>query len=174
MERVPKMLNWISKDMEKAINNRKQNWQKLNTKPLKEKIQNFINNLNSIEDKKIVISYLKRSYILKNHKFKIAQYEDEAFLELYPKFEYLNAQSLFEDIDDDMRKMISQLSKDNKFIQIKPSEKEEIRRYYMEWLYVESEMVFKQIILELFSNSQAPPIYFGAELGEVKRLVDDN
>ena len=172
MERVQNMVDYLAKDMETAMENRKQQWLELNTQPLKSKLQSFINSISELEDGTIVISYLKSSYITKSHKFKIAQYADAPFMELYPLFEYVDAKFLFDHINNDMIKLINRL--ENKFFRIKNSEKEEIRRYYMEWLYEESRIIFKQVILDIFSGSLIPPIYFGAELCEVRPLVEDN
>lgn len=168
MEQIQEMLDHISVEVEAAVEKRKQLWGKIDTTEIKSQLQNFYKQYSDSEDHKIVISYLKSSYITGSHKFKLASYEEEPFVELYPPHEYLNMKPLFDNIEADMTVFTKQLSQH--FFRLMPSEQEEIRRHYMEMLYIESALFFKRVLSETDPDIKATSIFFGAELGEVKRM----
>ena len=170
MEQISEMLNHIAKEMKSAVENRKQMWRKIDATEIKLQLQTFCEKHRDLEDSKIVISYLKSSYITQSHKFKLVSYIEEPFVELYPPHEYLNMKPLFTNIEADMMAFTNQLSQH--FFQIIPSEQEEVRRSYMEILYIESALFFERILSEMEIDIKEDPIFFGAELGEVKWMGD--
>ena len=170
MERIPKMLDFIEAEIKNAVDKRKQTWKYLDTGKVKLKIQNFIKKQGEEIHGDLFLTYLKSSYILGSHEFKVAIYKNAPFIELYPPYDYINMTPLFVDIKADMDILITKLGL--QFIRILPSEIEEIRRYYVEWLYNESSILFKQVFSNLQSDIELPAVFFGAELGEVKLIEE--
>lgn len=119
------------------------------------------------EDVKIVISYLRSSYITESHKFFIACYVDEPFMEEEPDCIFLDLQCLFIDVDEDLRIMNKEL--EGQLVQIFSSFKEEIRRWYMQHLYEKMENIFKRIIEEA-EETKNKQIYFGGYMEELSLL----
>ena len=169
MERIPKMLNCIEAEIKKALGKRNKMWQQLATQEVKPEIKDFFEKQGEISEGSLVLTYLKSSYITGSHQFKIAIYIDP-FVEIYPPHRYINVALLFLDMEADMDIFIKQL--DQHFICILKSEIEEIRRYYVELLYVESVTYFKQVFSELQNDIELPAVYFGAELGEVELIKE--
>ncbi len=112
----------------------------------------------------VVISYLRSSYITESHAFCIAQYTDEPFVEEEPDSMYYSMRALFEGIEDDYKKLNKLLG--SKYIRIMASEKEEIRRWYMEHIYAKLYEVFKLIL----ADTKYKNIYYGGYMDEVQAL----
>ncbi|MCL1990318.1 MAG: hypothetical protein FWG67_05430 [Defluviitaleaceae bacterium] len=167
MKRRQEMVNHITELMNETTEKRKQRWHELDYEPIKSQLQKF---LGYLEDPthNIVISYLKSSYVTNSHHFKIAIYAKAPFVELYPCCEYIDMKLLFSGVEADIELFVKELRR--KFAHFLKSEQEEIRRYYMELLYVESELVFKLILAQIYKNEKMPSILFGAELSEVKPI----
>jgi len=167
MERMQEIVDYLQEEVEKAVDNRKQKWQRMERKETTSSIQSFLEKISKPVEGNLVLTYLKSSYITNTHKFKIAIYADELFVELYPPYAYIDMKLLFTDIDADMdvfRKKLKQ-----HFLHLMTSEIEEFRRYYMELLYIQSVMYFKLVFSDL-SEIKLPAVFFGAELGEVKLM----
>jgi len=163
------MLKAIEAEIKEAVTKRKQGWEQLDTGGLKPDLQTLFEKMNQ-RDKNVVLTYLKSSYVTKSHRFKLAVYEGAPFVELYPSTYNLNMSVLFQDIEADLDRLHRKLRQ--QFFRMMASEEEEIRRYYMELLYLESATFFKQLFLEFPKDIPLPPIYFGAELGEVRLLEE--
>lgn len=164
MERMQEMIDHIKASIEDAVNNRKQLWNQLDATEAKTEIQTFLEGLDN-RNGNLVLTYLKSSYITGSHSFKIAIYEDEPFTQLYPPHAYLNMKALFLNGEKELDVFTKQLKQ--KFTRIMDSELEEIRRYYLELLYIASIAFFQRIFSELQQQIELPPIFFGAELSEV-------
>ena len=108
----------------------------------------------------IMISFLRSSYITKCYNFRIAFYEKELFVEENPAAFLYNMSSYLRGVEED----ISYLWKkaDKGFIQVFSWRKEELRRFYMEKIYKESEIIFQKIISEIDS--------MGEEMGYVEQI----
>lgn len=89
----------------------------------------------------IVISFLRSSYITGSHEFYIAYYFDEPFVEEEPDSRYYSLGLLFEGIDNDLDCINKELGK--KYIRIMSSEKEEIRRWFVNNIYIRLGKIFK-------------------------------
>ncbi len=112
----------------------------------------------------VVISYLRSSYITGSHAFYIAQYADEPFVEEEPDSVYYSMGLLFEGVEADYRSLIKLLSE--KYIRIMASEKEEVRRWYMEHIYRKLYEVFKLLL----ADTRYKNIFYGSYMDEVKAL----
>jgi len=170
MERMQEMIEAIQAEIENAVDKKKKQWQQLETREVKTKVQAFLEKQGATIEGHLVLTYLKSSYITNHHKFKIAIYLDEPFVELYPPRDYISMKPLFVDVETDMDVFTKRLKQD--FSRMMASEIEELRKYYMELLYIESVMFFKQLFSELKNDIKLPAVFFGAELGEVKLMEE--
>lgn len=82
----------------------------------------------------ITMSYLRSSYITNSHELYIAYYEEEPFVTEGPENICFSLKLLFEGIENDLQELYGKLNES--FIRIFKGEKEEIRRWYMEGIYV--------------------------------------
>lgn len=112
----------------------------------------------------VVISYLRSSYITGSHAFYIAQYADEPFVEEEPDSVYYSMGSLFEGVEEDYRRLHKLL--ESKYIRIMASEKEEVRRWYMDNIYSKLYEVFKLLL----ADTKYKNIFYGSYMDELKSL----
>ncbi len=115
----------------------------------------------------IVVSCLRSSYITGSHEFGIAYYADEPFVDEEPDCVYYNLGLLFEGIEDDLQYMNKELR--NKYIRIMASEKEELRRWFMDKIYMRLGVVFKPIIKDM-QNKRNIDIFYGNYMGELELI----
>lgn len=115
----------------------------------------------------LTISYLRSSYITCSHFFYIAYYEDELFVAEEPGGFYFDISGLFAGIEEDFTQINRRLT--GNYIRVFDSEKEEMRRFYMEKLYQSMGAVF-QIILENRKKEDGIKVYFGGYMEEQRLL----
>ncbi len=80
---------------------------------------------------------------------------------------YYNLGSLFEGIEDDLQHMNKELR--NKYIRIMASEKEELRRWFMDKIYMRLGVVFKPIIEDM-QNKRNIEIFYGNYMDELELI----
>ena len=114
---------------------------------------------------KIVIAYLRSSYILNNHEFYIAYYEDEVFVEEEPDHVYFSMYPILKGIDEDLQEIERSLQE--KFIRILAWEREEIHRWYMEQIYVRFQNIMK-VVVGTMRQESGIEMYYGGYMDEVK------
>ncbi len=115
----------------------------------------------------IVISFLRSSYITDSHEVCIAYYTDEPFVEDEPDCGYYSLHSFFEGIENDLQYMIKELR--NKYIRIMSSEKEEIRRWFMDEIYTRLGIVFKAILVDMQTKEDID-VFYGNYMDELEPL----
>jgi hypothetical protein len=69
---------------------------------------------------------------------------------------------------DEVKGFVKKLS--SKFTKIFESEIEEIRRFYVEQLYMASQLLFERIGNELTGDKGTISLFFGEEMGEVDQI----
>ena len=125
----------------------------------KSELENILKELSKNKNEgKLVISYLRSSYILSSHEFYVAFYEGEVFVKEEPPCIYFNLKPIFDGIDEDLRKLDQALHK--KFIRIFAGEKEEIHRWYMEQIYMQFVHIVKAAIEGIIEEKEIE-IYYG-------------
>ena len=94
--------------------------------------------------------------------------EKELFVEENPAAFLYNMSSYLRGVEED----ISYLWKkaDKGFIQVFSWRKEELRRFYMEKIYKESEIIFQKIISEIDSMGEEIGVFYGEEMGYVEQI----
>jgi|GEM_PF-2020587 len=162
MERIPEMLSFIENEMDSAID--KWNEYDYSSMNLEEILFTLKDMIKDINNGRLVISWLRSSIVTGSHLFKIAAYEEEAFVEQYPPYYPFEMQNVFKEADKDMEKFIEQLQ--IKFTHIEASEIESIRRIYMEKVYKVSESIFRHMITDIGADGEVS-VYFGEEMGEI-------
>ena len=114
-----------------------------------------------------MISFLRSSYITESHEFYIAYYFDEPFVEEEPDSRYYDLGLLFEGIDNDLECMNKELGK--KFIRILSSEKEEIRRWFVDNIYIGLGKSFK-LLFEDIQPQRNLEVFYGSYMGELELI----
>lgn len=112
----------------------------------------------------VVIAYLRSSYITGSHAFYIAKYADEPFVEEEPDSVFYSMGSLFGGVEEDYKRLHKLL--EGKYIRIMASEKEEVRRWYMEHIYCKLYEVFKLLL----ADTKYKNIFYGSYMDELKSL----
>lgn len=140
----------------------------INNKKLKQEIMILIEGvvMERIEGC-VVISYLRSSYVTGSHEFYIAYYANEPFVEEEPDSIYYGMRLLFDGVEDDLECLIKLL--ENKYIRIMASEKEEIRRWYIQQIYRKFYEVFKLLLTDM-QKEKCGNIFYGSYMGEIKQL----
>lgn len=168
MERIGEMIELVKYEKNFLIENR---IQKMNMEFIKEERKLFrmlINDSYNLagDNKKgsLTISYLRSSYITREHVFWVAFYADELFVEEYPPNFYFRLDTLFESVHDDLQEMMKIMRK--KFIRILEAEKEEVYRWYVEQLYKNIGLILKPLLAEM-KGEKGINIYFGGFMEEV-------
>ena len=167
MDRVPEMLEHIKEDMAEKIVAWQRQMLSEDTNTIKSMIIEMLEKATDSEDY-IVISYLRSSYITGSHRFKLAIYNEEPYVETFPPYKLIDMTPYYQDIDEDFEGFVEKLK--SEFIRILGSEIEEVRRFYMEQLYFESMVFFQKIAEELSENQGTTPLLFGGEMGETYQI----
>lgn len=166
MERLQEMYDSVEATIQTEIEKRLSSWDKILLTQTETHVKNFFNHINEKEQKgHVVITYLKSSYVTGTHHFKIALYKNEPFTNLYPVHIYMDMTMLFQNIEKDFSVINNELN-DN-FIRIKKGEYAEIKRCYLEQLYMKSCEVFNRILKDEKIETQERIVLFGEELGEL-------
>lgn len=173
MEQLEKMKSVLSDDMRLLLDNRIHNMLRFYEKNKKTIISELIDKINSLNTKdsgRIIISYLRSSYVTRSNRFKIAFYTGEPFVEMYPQKIYFNMTPILEGIDEDVNQLVKILYK--QFINVFSWYQEEIRRLYFGQVYERSEILFSHLLQEInvkiVGTGIANDVYFGEEMGKVK------
>lgn len=116
---------------------------------------------------RLVIAYLRSSYILRSHEFYIAYYAGEPFVEEEPACIYFNMQPIFKGIDEDLQEIEQKLHE--KYIRVFSCEIEEIQRWYMEQIY--KNFVYIMVsAMDRIQKGKRIEIYYGEYMGKLKLI----
>jgi len=175
MERVDEMLLLVADEMDSKLLLRQQEMMDKiypeHFDHLKDVLQHVCSLAVEKEKCSTVISFLRSSYITRSHKFKIAVYSGEPFVELNPSYENDASLAVFFEAatEQDIQDLIKKVGE--KYIRITAAEKEEIRRAYMEKLYRGSIIVFQALMKDDTVQMHTDiKVYFGEEMGELIEL----
>lgn len=114
---------------------------------------------------KLVLSYLRSSYLLDNYEFYLAYYEGEIFVEEEPDCIYFDMQSGFSGIDEDLLELDESFH--GKFVRVTMGEKEEIHKWYIEQIYKQLCHIVEAAV-ERIEAEKKTEIYYGGYMDEVK------
>ena len=168
MKRIEAMLNYLEEEMEKTVDAHIQ-WLEQGEFPEVEEVFQWLSEeLKSLEKDCLVISFLRSSYITGSHRFKLAVYEGEPFIEKTPLHKMLPLEFLYQDSNEELNRLMGILKK--KFMNITEAEQELIRQHYLEVLYQSSEVLFKRTIESVSENIGKIKIFFGEEMGEIQEI----
>lgn len=156
-------LNDLLKNRLVQINNNYNNDKEETKKNFLEVLQE----LDSLKEGTIVISYLRSSFITQNHEFYISCYSGEPFVEECPDGVFYSLKTYFKEIEDDYL-ILEKLVK-SKFIQVFSWELEEIRRNYMERVYAGCIKLFCDIFLKLDTKIRSK-IYYGEYMSRIVQI----
>lgn len=115
----------------------------------------------------LVISYLRSSYITGSHNFYIAYYLEDIFVEEEPVSAWYSMKSAFRGVENDWKELYKALEKN--YFHILEAEKEEIRRWYMGFLYADIEKIL-QLILAVDGQESGMDVYYGGYMDSVKKI----
>lgn len=116
----------------------------------------------------VMISFLRSSYITRHHKFKIAFYEKDLFVEENPPAFSYSATLFLEGVEEDIEYLWKKTERE--FIQVFSWRKEELRRIYMEKIYKACVIIFRSIISEMDRTGKEIGIFYGEEIGYVEQI----
>ena len=168
MERIEEMLSYIEEDIKEAVIAH-QEWLETGDFPkLEEIIQWVKQELKSLEKDCFVISFLRSSYITGSHKFKLAVFEGEPFIERNPLHQMASLDYLYQESNQELAKLTKKLK--GKFINITAAELELIRQFYMGELYQSSKVLFARIVKKVSENTGKTKVFFGEEMGEIEEI----
>lgn len=169
MERVNEMLDSIRETIVQILEKRDAQLE-TGYQIQKEQAAEAVKNMMSLQTKSIVITWLRSSYITGSHKFRIAAYEEEPFVEEEPEHIYFSLDFFFDFVEDDMHLFLKHLQK--QYIHIFKSEIEEMRRYYMEQLYKRCIHFFCNAVdvSGQEGDSGRITVFFGEEMGELVEI----
>lgn len=167
MERIPVMKNYLEKKVNELLAKRLRVMEEAlqkNQAKLRDKLQEVLSAQahlvhNHQEYKKLTISYLRSSYITEDHIFLIACQGETLFLEEELPEKEIDFSTLFTEVEADVQKLEEALKQ--KFIRISDGERETIRRWYMELLYIHLGEVFKTGIQQNGYLTGIPLLYGG-------------
>lgn len=171
MERVGQMKEYLEQKADFLISERIRKMESLyidNVGNIKHDLEMALKKL--VRDKgegKLVISYLRSSYLLGNFDFYIAYYEGEIFVKEEPDCIFFNMQSGFSGINEDMQEMDKSLH--SKFIRISQGEKEEIQKWYIEQVYKKFIYIVKAAV-ERIDGDKKIEVYYGGYMDEVELI----
>lgn len=169
MERISQTKEVIGEKVDSLINSRLEKMEKLlvsNADSIQNDLGIALTELTSDKkDGSLVISFLRSSYILKSHELYIAYYGGEPFVEEEPDCIYFNMKSIFSGIEEDWHEMDKELHQN--FIRVFAGEKEEIRRWYMERIYIALESIMRMAVKKMQKN-KGVNVYYGGYMEEIK------
>lgn len=115
-----------------------------------------------------VFSYLRSSCITGNHDFLLSYYEDEPFMDENPEDITVDMSAVFAGIEEDYGVLNRYLSE--KYIRVFPSEREEIRRWYLLEIYKNMGDIVREMI-EKMGTREKKVIYYGGYMeGDLKEV----
>lgn len=115
----------------------------------------------------LVISYLRSSYITGSHNFYIAYYLKDIFVEEEPVSVWYSMKPAFRGVENDWTELYKELEKN--YLHILEAEKEEIRRWYMGFLYADIEKILQRMLTDVGQES-GMDVYYGGYMDSVKKI----
>ncbi len=171
LERLAEMKEYLHKEKEQLAGKRLKEMQNRfadNGYSFKTDLETIMNELvRGRKEGSLVISYLRSSYITEAAEFYIAYYSDEPFVEEEPDGICYSMRELLKGVEDD-REVLNRKLKE-KFIRCKASEQEEIRRWYMDWIYREMEGIF-EAALENMEGEKLMDVYYGNYMDRLEKI----
>ena len=114
------------------------------------------------EEGYLVLSFLRSSYLTKSHKFLLAFYREEPFLEEEPDRMILDLYYFFAPASADLQKLKKEMEK--QLPHIFAAEQEEICRWYMEELYQR----FGEVLFSIVEKQEEGiEVYYGGFMEEL-------
>ena len=168
MERIEKVLIEIEEEIHASVSDLKKKIKNGEFSDLEESIYESCQGLKTLEKDILVISFLRSSFVTASHKFKMATYEGEAFIERNPPHYFIFLNSLFQLENQELNQFVEKIEK--KFANVLASEIEMIRRFYMEKLYQASKELFIRGIQKDAESSKNMKVFFGEEMGEIEEI----
>lgn len=167
MKRVSNLWNYIKEDIKGALDRFEQSLTSMEIDAVKRGFWQSKDYVGSDSDC-FVCSYLRSSMITQSHRFKLAVYDKEPFVDASVYHTFLDLSPLYVQVADDLESWEAKLRP--KFSRIFPSEMEEIRRAYIERLYQHTSLLFERVIRELSDGEKIVPVYFTEEMGDLKQI----
>lgn len=168
MERIVEMLSFLEEEIKEAVGSHVQWLENGDFSDLEGIIQWVNQELKSLEKDCVVISFLRSSYITGSHKFKLAAYEGEPFIEIHPLYRMISLDFLYQESSQELAKLTEKLK--DKFINVTATELELIRQAYMEKLYQSSKVLFTRMVEKVSENTGKTKVFFGEEMGEIEEI----
>lgn len=167
MERIPKMKAFLEIRMKELLDKRLDAIEKAllkNQMNIWDKIEEVISVQSNFvhshqEYDKLTVSYLRSSYITGSHIFLFTCQKGILFLEDSLPEKELALSGLFAEVEQDIDRLGTEMNQ--KFIRVSEGEKETIRRWYMELLYVHLGEVLEVIIQKRRYLTEVPLLYGG-------------
>lgn len=166
MERVPKMLDLIEEEIDHALGKRQEQMKSADTAPVEAVFHNVRTRIEDQTKEYLIITYLRSSYVTGSHKFKIAVYKGEPFVEPPRFYEYFSMKQLYENINLEMDVFTNKIKQ--QFHNVLDSEIEEVRRDYMEALYMDSVVFFERVIQGIENKPDGIEVFWGEEVGDIR------
>lgn len=157
MERIEEMKDWIKEEKEGLV---KERIEKIKEKGAGEDFYKALEQLSAgREGGSLTIAYLRTSYLTKSHKVYMGYYEGEPFVEEEVPNMYYSFLPIFEEAKEDWAVLKKKLEK--KYSRILSSEEEEIRRWYMEKLYIDMGQALEEFLKRREKEGKIPVFYGG-------------
>ena len=167
MQRISELLEDLKEEIMQAQSHWELQLQNIETDTIKRQLREAKTKIES-NSEGIIITYLRSSYITESHRFKLAVYTEEPFVDDPIYHTYLDLSVLYQETNQQLEAFTKQLG--SKFYRILPYEVEEIRRHYISLLYQNNHLFFERALEEMTNEDQAIPIYFGEEMGALQRI----
>ena len=167
MKRLTDPLDYLKEDMEQGVLTWKRQLPQWETTPI-ERILKEAKAKTNDHSLPLVITYLRSSYITESHRFKLAIYQEEPFVDPPVYTAFLNLAFLYQDTCQQLNALIQKARTSS--VRLLPDEMEEIRRCYLEQLYQQSDCFFEEVIQKINSQAPAISVYFGEEMGKLRTL----
>ncbi len=117
------------------------------------------------EEEKIAVSYLRSSYITGSHIFLASCHSKIIFLEEAPPNRELDFSPLFVDCEKDIQSLEEEVSL--QFIRVSDGERETVRRWYLELIYIHFGAVLKAVIAP---KDRGIPLLYGGYMEEQEQI----
>ena len=167
MERIPEILEHLEEEVKQAQRHWEQQVQYIETTIIKARLKEVKTKI-EFNSEGIIITYLRSSYITESHRFKLAIYTEEPFVDDPIYHTYLNMSVLYQETNQQLEAFTKKLNP--KFYRILPYEVEEIRRHYILQLYQNSHLFLEQALEGMTNEDPTIPIYFGEEMGSLQKI----
>jgi len=167
MKRFTDRLDSLKEDMEQAVLTWKRQLPQIDTTSTQMILNEAKAKINS-QLFPIVITFLRSSYITESHRFKLAIYQEEPFVDEPIYVTYFDLASLYQYTPQQINAFIIKVRSTS--VRLLPDEIEEIRRCYLEQLYQHSDHFFEGVVQKMKNKGQEIPVYYGEEMGKLRTL----